>query len=112
MKRIQRDELKQWIDDKKSFVLIEALSQEKFSEKHLPGAYNVPEDDSHFEDRVEDISPDKSKPVVVYCANSECQASPRAAKRLESVGYKNVYDYVAGKEDWQKAGYKLSGRAV
>ena len=112
MKKIQRDELKQWMDENRNFVLIETLSLESFTEKHLPGAYNIPEEDEHFEDKVEDINPDKSKPVVVYCANSKCQSSPRAARRLESEGFKYVYDYEGGKEDWQSAGYKLSGRAA
>jgi rhodanese-related sulfurtransferase len=110
MKTIQRDELKQWMDENRSFILVETLPLESFTEKHLPGAHNIPENDEHFEDKVEDLNPDKSKPVVVYCANSECQSSPRAARRLESVGFRNVYDYEAGKEDWQKAGYRLSGK--
>src|SRR5260370_5327769 len=30
--------------------------------------------------------------------------SPRAAWRLEALGYPDVYDYVAGKSDWMAAG--------
>ena len=30
--------------------------------------------------------------------------SPRAAWRLESLGFARVYDYVAGKADWMAAG--------
>ena len=112
MKNIQCNELKQWMDEKKDFILIETLPNEKFSEKHLPGAFNIPEDDEHFEDKVQYIAPDKKRTIVVYCANSECQASPRAARRLESVGYNNVYDCVAGKDGWQKEGYELSGKAI
>ena len=35
--------------------------------------------------------------------------SPRAAARLESIGFKQVYDYVAGKADWGSAGLPLEG---
>jgi CBS domain-containing protein len=35
--------------------------------------------------------------------------SPRAAWRLESVGFQRVYDYVAGKADWGAAGLPLEG---
>src|SRR5713226_665851 len=35
--------------------------------------------------------------------------SPRAAARLESLGFTNVYDYVAGKADWGSAGLPLEG---
>ena len=36
--------------------------------------------------------------------------SPRAASRLESLGFEHVYDYVAGKADWGSAGLPLEGR--
>ena len=35
--------------------------------------------------------------------------SPRAAWRLETLGFKQVYDYVAGKADWGSAGLPLEG---
>jgi hypothetical protein len=35
--------------------------------------------------------------------------SPRAASRLESIGFEQVYDYVAGKADWGSFGLPLEG---
>jgi Mg/Co/Ni transporter MgtE len=35
--------------------------------------------------------------------------SPRAASRLESIGFEKVYDYVDGKADWGSAGLPLEG---
>jgi CBS domain-containing protein len=35
--------------------------------------------------------------------------SPRAASRLEALGFERVYDYVAGKADWGSAGLLLEG---
>jgi CBS domain-containing protein len=35
--------------------------------------------------------------------------SPRAAARLEALGFEQVYDYVAGKADWGAAGLPLEG---
>src|SRR5215218_11015111 len=35
--------------------------------------------------------------------------SPRAASRLEGIGFAQVYDYVAGKADWGSAGLPLEG---
>jgi CBS domain-containing protein len=35
--------------------------------------------------------------------------SPRAASRLESLGFEQVYDYVAGKADWGSFGLPLVG---
>ena len=35
--------------------------------------------------------------------------SPRAAGRLESIGYEQVYDYVPGIADWKAAGLPVEG---
>jgi CBS domain-containing protein len=35
--------------------------------------------------------------------------SPRAASRLESIGFEQVYDYVAGKADWGSFALPLEG---
>jgi CBS domain-containing protein len=37
--------------------------------------------------------------------------SPRAASRLESIGFEQVYDYSAGKADWGSFGLPLDGAA-
>jgi Mg/Co/Ni transporter MgtE len=37
--------------------------------------------------------------------------SPRAASRLEGLGFARVYDYVAGKADWGSFGLPLEGNA-
>ncbi|MDP8932400.1 MAG: CBS domain-containing protein [Actinomycetota bacterium] len=38
--------------------------------------------------------------------------SPRAAWRLESLGFQQVYDYVGGKADWYAGGLPLEGRVA
>ena len=37
--------------------------------------------------------------------------SPRAASRLASIGFGQVYDYAAGKADWGSAGLPLEGQS-
>src|SRR5712691_5509469 len=38
--------------------------------------------------------------------------SPRAASRLEALGFQEVYDYAAGKADWAAAGLPREGHAA
>lgn len=47
---------------------------------------------------------DKSKPVIVYCAAGG--RSPRAAAKLTQMGFKQVYDYAGGMNDWLAKGKK------
>src|SRR5260221_14657247 len=35
--------------------------------------------------------------------------SPRAAWRLETLGFRDVYDYTDGKLDWMAAGFPMEG---
>jgi rhodanese-related sulfurtransferase len=103
MQRIEREQLKQMMDRGEPFTLVEVLAPEAFKNFHLPNAINVPIDASDFDDRIQTNAPNKAQPVVVYCADIDCNASPKAAQRLEELGYSQVYDYAAGKEDWKEA---------
>ena len=103
MKTISRDELRAKIDAGADFALLEVLGPETFAEWHLPGAKNVPADDS-FKDKIGDVVPDKNAEVVVYCKDLACQASNRALAWMEELGYTNVSDYSEGKLGWKGAG--------
>jgi rhodanese-related sulfurtransferase len=103
MQTIARGDLQTMLDNRSDVSLIEVLSEENFKRFHLPGAINVPIGED-FGDRIQQAVPEKDKPVVVYCANTECDASPKAAEQMDDLGYKAVYDYEAGKADWKAAG--------
>jgi len=103
MQPITRDELKTRMDRGDDFTLIEALPPQYWKRIHLPGAINVPVDDQ-FEENAQKAVPDKSRTVIVYCANIDCPESRKAAERLDALGYEDVYDYEAGKADWREAG--------
>jgi len=107
MQTITPEKLNQWMDQGQNFVLIETLPEKQFRKAHLPGAINIPVDDQRFAEKVEEAAPQKERPLVVYCANTECPASPRAAEKLEEMGYKSVFDCEAGKKAWKAAGYHL-----
>jgi len=107
MKTIERDEVKRLVESDENVKLIETLPPEKFREYHLPGALNVPVGDARFDEKIREAVPDKHAPVIVYCANRQCDASPKAAERMEELGYDNVFDYEAGKADWKEAGFEV-----
>jgi len=102
MQTIGRQQLYERLD-KNEVTLVEVLNEDYFRKFHLPGAYNVPPGED-FDEEIQQVVPDKSAKVVVYCLDSDCDASPKAAKRMEELGYQNVFDYEAGKVDWKEAG--------
>ena len=103
MKELTREQLQEKINSGLNLTIVEVLPEGSFKEVHLPKAVNVPLND-RFEVNIRSVVPDKNTPVVVYCANEQCPASEEAAKKMEELGYKLVYDYKEGKKDWQKAG--------
>lgn len=107
MRTITRHETEQKLGADEQVVLIEALPKENFRKFHLPGAVNLPVDDPEFAQKAAELIPDKSTPVILYCQNTTCDASPKAGARLEELGYDRVFDYEAGKEDWREAGNQV-----
>jgi rhodanese-related sulfurtransferase len=88
--------------------VVNVLSAGSYEQKHLPGSINIPEEDPQFADRVQQLLPDKSVPVIVHCSSMDCQASTRAAKKLEGLGYKEVHDFKAGLEGWEQGGNQFA----
>ena len=66
----------------------------------INGSINIPISDENFDKEIMQKIKEMDKKIVVYCANKHCSASPRAAKHLEQLGFKNVYDYEGGIEEW------------
>lgn len=101
MQSITREELKSMNQQHdRDFVLINVLPRESFLEKHIRTSVNVPAGEEGFADKVEAIAGSKDRDVVVYCASFDCDASPRAARKLEQSGFRNVFDYEGGTKDW------------
>lgn len=102
---VDRDEVQRLLAEEDA-QLLEVLPQVEFEDEHLPGAINIP---LRQLDRERSAQLERARPVIAYCYDYQCDMSPRAAARLEALGFERVYDYVAGKADWGSAGLLLEG---
>ena len=77
---------------------------------HLPGAGNY--GNGHFDDRLQDkfqtvlsrlVSRNPGKPIVFFCASSQCWESYNAALRAMKMGFENVLWYRGGLLSWKTA---------
>lgn len=107
--RISRDELRLRLENGESTVIVEALPPRYFAQAHLPGALNLPHD--QVAEKAPTLLPDKDATIVVYCANTPCQNSRIASEALARLGYRDVHEYVEGKEDWIAAGLPTEAAA-
>ncbi len=96
--------LKKMIDDEASFVLIDARRTKDFDSEHIGKAISLPATDVNAKTLAE-AAPDVMTKLVFYCQNVRCQASPIAARKALGAGYKYVYEYSAGIDDWKEHGY-------
>ena len=103
MQTINRQQARELIYNEPDLAVVEVLNQEEYADFHLPRAEHVPYGDQ-FDQQIEQKFSDKMRPMLVYCKNTECPASEKAASRLDELGYRSVFDYEAGKVDWKEAG--------
>jgi rhodanese-related sulfurtransferase len=88
-------------------VLVEILPEEHFTSGHLPRALNLPLPE--VPTRARELLPDRSVPIVVYCAGPTCNNSHVAERALRGAGYGNVRVYRGGKSEWADAGNAMEG---
>jgi rhodanese-related sulfurtransferase len=111
METLDTARLKEMMQRHRDFVLINVLPEDAFRKEHIPNSRNIPLEDDNFEDRVKQVAQDKDKRIVVYCASTECDASPKAAKKLEKAGFSQVQDYEVGMKGWREAGLPVQSAA-
>ncbi len=114
-------ELKQWLDQKKDFLLIDAMPYEdSFRKEHLPGAKSFPFpkeemrawDASQTGDKSEAdfaalLGEDRQRTVVFYCGYVKCLRSHNGALWAAQHGFLSVARFPGGIDAWKGAGYPL-----
>ncbi len=80
-------------------TVLDVRTPEEFAGGHIAKASNVDWRSGHFEHQV--MSLDKSKAVFVYCLSGGRSSS--AAKKMRSMGFKEVYELDGGLNQWQAA---------
>jgi phage shock protein E len=84
----------------KENVVLDVRTEREFKAGHIPGAVNIDANAADFEEKVAKL--DKNKTYLVHCAAGG--RSARACKKLEGMGFKELYDLGPGFSGWQKAG--------
>jgi rhodanese-related sulfurtransferase len=113
------------IQEKRTYIIMNALSKEAYDEGHIPnsilchhesleGLSNKQKKTGILKKLINqnlsayppvkkfnrDVGDIKQVPIVVYCANSKCNASDKLKEHLYSCGFFNVIEYPGGMEEW------------
>jgi rhodanese-related sulfurtransferase len=92
--------IKKLIDEKATYVLIDARPKRVAEKGMIPTAVNV--SDSEFDKNIDKLPADKAMPLIYYCGGMECVLSDKSAEKARKLGYTNVLTYPPGYPEWEK----------
>jgi len=94
-RQIGMDEAVAIMEEERDFIILDVRTPEEFSEKHIPGAINLPNETIGTEEIP--MLPDKEQLILVYCRSGN--RSKQASEKLVKLGYKNIVEF-GGINDW------------
>ncbi len=110
---------KKEVDNKENTAklkIVNVLDNALYDDVHIKGSINIPF--GKVQETALAEKWDLDAPIVLYCSNYECTASGIEAKKLQDMGFKNVYAYEGGMAEWynlakaQPDAYQFEGLAT
>ena len=94
-RQIGVDEAMEIMEKESDYIILDVRTPAEFSEKHIPGAINVPNENIGSDEIAE--LPDKDQLILVYCRSGN--RSKQASEKLVKLGYTNIVEF-GGINDW------------
>ena len=101
-RQITMEEAVTMMQEESGYIILDVRTAEEYSEKHIPGAINIPNETIGADDIPE--LPDKDQLILIYCRSGN--RSKQAADKLVKLGYTNIMEF-GGINDW--TGETVSG---
>ena len=83
------------MEEETDYIILDVRTKEEFSEKHIPDAINIPNEEIGTAEITE--IPDKDQLILVYCRSGN--RSKQASEKLTALGYTNIVEF-GGINDW------------
>jgi sulfur-carrier protein adenylyltransferase/sulfurtransferase len=99
--QIDVERARELIDGAEPPVLVDVRERNEWNQGHVPGAVLIPL--GELESKIGEAAPDRSRPVILYCASGNRSAF--AAKTLEELGYEDVASVDEGFVGWAARGF-------
>ena len=103
-RQVNAEEAATMMEEASSYIILAVRTTEEYSETHIPGAINIPNETIGTEDIPE--LPDIEQLILVYCRSGN--RSKQASEKLVKLGYTNIVEF-GGINDW--TGETVSGEA-
>ena len=103
-RQVNAEEAATMMEEESGYIILDVRTAQEYSEKHIPGAINIPNETIGTEDIPE--LPDIEQLILVYCRSGN--RSKQASEKLVKLGYTNIVEF-GGINDW--TGETVSGEA-
>lgn len=92
---------------KQGIKFIDARMPDEYAAGHIKGAYNIPFDgDESYRKILDNFSKDEI--IVVYCGGTDCDLSIYLGNEIFEKGFKRVYVFFGGWNEWLQNNYPIS----
>ena len=88
-RQVTAEEAAAMMKEESGYLILDVRAAEEYSEKHIPGAINIPNETIGTEDIPE--LPDKEQLILIYCRSGN--RSKQASEKLVKLGYTNVVEF-------------------
>ena len=107
-KRVSAEEVVELITNNPELVVIDARkTSDRDSAGWIEGSVGLPDYDTSAESLAKHV-PSKSTPVLFYCNGVKCGRSVKSSKKAVGLGYKNIYWFRGGWEEWMQKGLPVA----
>ena len=101
-RQVNAEEAATMMEEESGYIILDVRTAQEYSEKHIPGAINIPNETIGTEDIPK--LPDMEQLILVYCRSGN--RSKQASEKLVKLGYTNIVEF-GGINDW--TGETVSG---
>lgn len=98
------DDFEQKLTNTPDVQLVDVRTPAEFAQEHLANAININIGAADFTEQINNL--DKNKPVMIYCLSGV--RSNRAARQMQQLGFKIIYDMQGGLMKWRAAGKAMN----
>ena len=99
IQEIGPEDLNRMRNAREDFVLVDIREPNEVAQGTIPGAVPIPR--GVLERDIDQVTTDKDKKIVVYCAGGS--RSALSAASLKKMGFKNVISLAGGYGGWKKS---------
>lgn len=101
--RVSAEEVIELAESTPNLVIVDSRKASDFQKGYIEGAVGLPNTDTNGASLAK-IAPNKATPLLFYCNGVKCGRSGKAAQIAMGEGYKKIYWFRGGMEEWEAKG--------